>query len=160
VLTIEDKVHMKTKRAAIEKFFSAKAFAAIGASDNRKKFGNMAFRAMMDHGMAVYPVNPRRVTVEGVKCYPSLLELPDTVTSAVTMIHPSATEQVIFDCIQKKIDVVWMQPGSESRNAIDEAMANGITVISGQCIMMFIEPVVSAHAVHRWFSKLIGVYPR
>jgi len=151
---------MKTKRTTIEKFFAAKAFAVIGVSEDRRKFGNMAFRAMIDRRMLVYPVNPRRAAVEGIKCYSSVLELPETVTSAVTMIHPSATEQVIVDCIQKKIEVVWMQPGSESKKAIDEAVANGITAISGQCIMMFLEPVVSAHAVHRWFNKIVGAYPR
>lgn len=156
----KEKKHMKTDRTAIEKFFSAKAFAVVGVSGNRKKFGNMAFRAMTDRGMVVYPVNPHRMKVEGVKCYSSVLELPETVTSIVTMIHPAATEQMISDCIPKKIDVVWMQSGSESKNAIDEAVANGITVISGQCIMMFLEPVVSAHAVHRWFNKIVGAYPR
>jgi hypothetical protein len=38
--------------------------------------------------------------------------------------------------------------------------ASRITVISGQCILMFLEPVVSAHAVHRWINKVVGAYPR
>lgn len=151
---------MKSRLSTIEKFFSATAYAVIGASEDRKKFGNIAFRAMKERGMVVYPVNPNRESVEGCKCYSSVLELPDGVTSVVTMIHPAATERIINDCVKKKVEVLWMQPGSDSKIATDEAEANGITVIGGQCILMFLEPVGSAHAVHRWINKVVGAYPR
>lgn len=150
---------MKTRFSTVEKFFSATAYAVIGASGDRKKFGNTIFRAMKERGMVVYPVNPNRESVEGCKCYPSILELPDDVTSVVTVTHPAATERIIHDCGKKKVEALWMQLGSYSKSAKDEAEANGITVITGQCILMFLEPVVSAHAVHRWINKVVGAYP-
>ena len=54
---------------------------------------------------------------------------------------------------------IWMQPGSESAAAIAEAAKAGITVISGECILMFLEPVESFHAFHR-FVKVVGRYPK
>ena len=150
---------MKSRLSTIEKFFSATGYAVIWVSEDRKKFGNIAFRAMKERGMVVYPVNPNRESVEGCKCYSSVLELPDGVTSVVTMIHPAATERIIHDCVKKKVEVLWMQPGSDSKTAKDEAEASRITVISGQCVLMFLEPVVSAHAVHRWINKVVGAYP-
>lgn len=52
-----------------------------------------------------------------------------------------------------------MQQGSESKNAIDLCVKNGINVIAGECIMMYAEPVKSIHSFHRWINKLVGRYP-
>jgi hypothetical protein len=150
----------KSTLSSIEKFFLSPAFAVIGVSDNQKKFGNSVFRAMKEGKSAVYPINPRLTSVEGDKCYSSILEVPDTVKSAIIVIPPHATERVIADCVQKGIRALWFQPGSESDRAIDEAEINGITVISGQCLLMFLEPVTSAHSFHRWVNKFVGAYPR
>ena len=156
----ERKKYMKPKLSAIEKFFSATAYAVIGASEDRKKFGNIVFRSMKERGMVVYPVNPYRESVEGCRCYASIRDLPDGVSSVVTLTHPAATESIIHDIAKKKIDSLWMQPGSDSKIARDEAEANGITVLCGQCILMFLEPVASVHSVHRFINKMVGAYPR
>ena len=150
----------KSTLVSIEKFFSSPAFAVIGVSGNQKKFGASVYRAMKNAEHAVYPVNPHLTSIGGDKCYSSILEVPDTVKSAIIVIPPRATEQVIADCVQKGIRALWMQPGSESARAIDEAEINGITVVTGQCLLMFLEPVTSAHAMHRWFNKFIGAYPK
>ncbi len=149
-----------TIASSIEKFFSSPAFGVIGVSADRKKFGNIVYRAMKQRPFITYPVHPRLPMVEGDRCFASVADLPEKVKSLVTVVPPSATESVVAECVRRKIDVLWMQPGSESKLAIAEAEANGITVIQGQCILMFLEPVASAHAVHRWFSKIIGTYPR
>jgi predicted CoA-binding protein len=149
----------KNKASTIREFFSSPAIAVVGVSDNQKKFGNRVYCAMKARRLGVYPVNPRRTSVEGDNCYSSVLELPGEVKSAIVVTPPAATETIIADCVQKGIRVLWMQPGSESKRVIAEAEINGITVITGQCILMFLEPVVSAHAVHRWFNKIVGVYP-
>jgi len=115
---------------------------------------------MKERSLPVYPVNPRLTSVEGDKCYSSVLEVPNTVKSAIIIIPPHVTECVIAECVQKGIRTVWMQPGSESARAIEEAETNGIMVITGQCLLMFLEPVTSAHAFHRWVSKFVGVYPK
>lgn len=150
----------KINLSSIEQFFLSPAFAVIGVSGNQKKFGNSAYRAMKERKLPVFPVNPHLTSVEGDTCYPSILEVPDTVKSAIIVIPPRATETVIVDCVQKGIRALWMQPGSESDRAIDEAEINGLTVIKGQCLLMFLEPVTSAHAFHRWVNKFIGAYPK
>ena len=149
-----------TTASSIEKFFSSSAFAVIGVSADRKKFGNIVYRAMKKRTVVAYPVHPRLPMVEGDRCFSSVAELPEKVKALVTVVPPTATEAVVAECVRRKINTLWMQPGSESDLAIAEAEANGITVIQGQCILMFLEPVTSAHAVHRWFSKIVGTYPR
>jgi predicted CoA-binding protein len=141
-------------REAIEKFFSAEAYAVVGVSANRHKFGNVVFRAMREREFTVYPVNPRLSFVEDRICYKSVSDLPDEVLSVVIVIPPEAAEQVVAECKWKGIENVWLQPGAQSRQAIAYAKENDLNVIHGECVLMYLEPVESFHALHRWVKKL------
>ena len=143
----------------INKFFSSPAYAVVGASEDRKKFGNRVFQFMKAREFVVYPVNPGHDTVEGATCFATVMELPDDVKSVITVVPPKVTEHVLEDCIRKGIQGVWMQPGSESKDAIALAGKYGISVVHRECVMMFLEPVRSFHALHRWVKKLTGNYP-
>ena len=68
-------------RAPIDRFFDSEAFAVIGVSADRKKFGNAVFRKMRDAGLTVFPVHPTLASVEGEACYHSVGELPAEVKS-------------------------------------------------------------------------------
>jgi uncharacterized protein len=147
-------------RAPIDRFFDSAAFAVIGVSADRKKFGNTVFRNMRDAGLKVFPVHPTLDSVEGETCYHSVGELPAEVKSVVTVVRPTQSERVIPACAERGVTSVWMQPGSSSVPAIDTARAAGMNVVDGQCILMFLEPVKSIHKVHRWINKVVGTYPR
>lgn len=147
-------------RAPIDAFFDAKAFAVIGVSASRTKFGNTVFRNMRDAGLTVFPVHPALESVEGEACYHSVRDLPAEVQSVVTVVPPTQTERVIPACAERGVASVWMQPGSSSPPAIEAARAAGLNVVEGQCILMFLEPVKSIHKVHRWINKVVGTYPR
>jgi uncharacterized protein len=147
-------------RAPIDRFFDSEAFAVIGVSADRKKFGNAVFRNMRDAGLTVFPVHPTLDSVEGEACYHSVGELPAEVKSVVTVVPPPQTERVIPLCAERGVTSVWMQPGSSSVPAVDTARAAGMNVVDGQCILMFLEPVKSIHKVHRWINRVVGTYPR
>lgn len=147
------------EQSDIEHFFSAKAYAVIGVSANQRKFGNIVYRTMRDKGFTVYPVHPRLERVEGDPCLHGVPELPADVGSIITVVPPAQTEKVTREVLSGTIGAIWMQPGSESPAAVEAATGAGRTVIHGQCILMFIEPVTSVHALHRWIAKLIRAYP-
>ena len=70
-------------------------------------------------------------------------------------------QKILF--IQRTIAIIkniWMQQGSEAKDAINFCKDNGIDVVHGECILMFAEPVSSIHSLHRWINKLIGKYPK
>src|SRR6201999_3690678 len=46
--------------------------AVIGASLDRRKYGNKAVRAYVESGYTVFPVNPKETAIEGLKAYPKL----------------------------------------------------------------------------------------
>ena len=151
---------MAATKEAIEKFFSSAAYAVVGVSADQRKFGNKVFQSMRERKFEVYPINPKLQAVEGVRCFSSVMEVPDSVKSVVTVVPPQVTEEVLMLCAKKGIQAVWMQPGSEPKEAIQMGMKYNLALIHRECILMFLEPVQSIHTLHRWLNKLVGAYPR
>jgi hypothetical protein len=149
----------RTSHADIEAFFESSTYAVVGVSANRTKFGNVVFRLMGERQFAVYPVHPTLESVEGKRCYRTVADLPEDVRAVVTVVPPAVTEQVVRECLDRGIRHFWMQPGSESPAAVSAARTAGATVVQRECILMFLDPVESVHALHRWIKKLVGTYP-
>jgi len=61
-----------------------------------------------------------------------LPEKPDVVNLVV---QPRVTEEVVKECKRLGIKKVWMQPGSESKKAVNFCLENNIEVIYNICIM-------------------------
>jgi predicted CoA-binding protein len=120
-----------------EKFLQSQAFAVVGAAKNREKYGNKVLRCYMQHGLEVYPVNPRAGEIEGLACCAAVQDLPDTVQSISIITPPPVTEQVVQAAIAKGIKNIWMQPGAESPAAIADCREVGINCIAdGSCILV------------------------
>jgi predicted CoA-binding protein len=52
----------------IEKFFQSKVFGVVGASADRKKYGNKVLRCYLQHNKEVYPVHNTEKTIENIPC--------------------------------------------------------------------------------------------
>lgn len=107
----------------------SKVVAVIGASNDRRKFGNRAVRAFRQQGYTVVPVNPHEATVEGLKAYASILDVPGPVDMASLYVPPEIGEQVIGDIARKGIGEVWLNPGAESDALVARARALDIQPI-------------------------------
>ena len=79
---------------SIEDFLANHEVAVIGASDNKKKFGNIVLNKLKDNGYTVYPINPRLTEIDGIKCYPNIESLPETVKAAVFITKPEISEKI------------------------------------------------------------------
>jgi uncharacterized protein len=99
----------------------SKIVAVIGASSNRRKFGNRAVRAFVEEGYTVVPINPHAAEIEGLKAYASVLEVPGPIDMATLYVPPEVGEHVIDEIAQKQIPEVWLNPGSESDALIARA---------------------------------------
>jgi predicted CoA-binding protein len=115
----------------IHAFMSAGPWAVVGASTDRSKYGNMVLRNYQQRGMEVYPINPRADEVEGLKAYRSLADLPVKVRGISVITPPAITERVVEEAAAAGVEIVWMQPGAESAEAIARAEALGLGVIAG-----------------------------
>ena len=100
-----------------------KVVAVIGASNNRRKFGNRAVRAYLEQGYTVVPINPHEREVEGLKAYASVLDVPGTIDMASFYVPPDVGEQIIDEIARKQIAEVWLNPGAESDELIARARA-------------------------------------
>ncbi len=101
----------------------SKIVAVIGASNNRRKFGNRAVRAFRLRGYTVVPVNPHETEVEGLKAYKSVLDVPGPIEMASFYVPPEVGERVIDEIARKQIPEVWLNPGAESEALIARARA-------------------------------------
>jgi len=63
----------------IDEFISLRKFAIVGASDNPEKYGNEIIHDLKSRGYDVYPINPCLEEIDGIRCCPSLADLPVTV---------------------------------------------------------------------------------
>lgn len=100
--------------------------AVIGASADRRKFGNKALRAFREQGYRVIPINPTESEVEGEKAYPTVLDYPDTIDEATLYVHARAGLKVLDDIAKKGIPVVWLNPGADAPEVVLRARALGL----------------------------------
>jgi uncharacterized protein len=95
--------------------------AVLGASQDRRKYGNKAVRAYRDCGMRVLPVNPREATIEGLTAYPNLAVIEEPIDYVSLYLPPAVGIQLLPDIAAKKPREVWLNPGSESDDLLDAA---------------------------------------
>jgi predicted CoA-binding protein len=107
----------------------AKTVAVIGASSDRRKFGNKALRAFKRQGYHVIPVNPNEAEIEGMKTFASVLDIPDPVDMATLYVQPEVGEQVMDEIARKRIAEVWLNPGADHPAVIARAKQLGIDPI-------------------------------
>jgi predicted CoA-binding protein len=112
-----------------------KTVAIIGASNDRKKFGNKAVRAFLRQNYTVYPVNPNETEVEGLAAYPSILDIPVRPNMISLYVPPPIVLKILPDIAKKGCDELWMNPGTESDAALAEAERLGLTVIQACSIV-------------------------
>ena len=113
----------------------AKTVAVIGASSNRRKFGNRAVRAFQRQGYTVFPINPNEPEVEGLKTYRSVLDVPGAIDIATFYVPPHVGEQVMVEVAKKGITEVWLNPGSESDALVELARSLKIQPIEACSIV-------------------------
>jgi acetyltransferase len=89
----------------MEKLFSPRSIAFIGASNSMSKWGGIVLHNLKAGGYdgEVYPVHPREKEVHGYKAYASLAEVPGEVDLAILSIPASAIPGVLEDCVNKRI---------------------------------------------------------
>jgi predicted CoA-binding protein len=107
----------------------AKKVAVVGASSNREKFGNRALRAFRAQGYEVVAITPHEQKIEGVETYRSVLDVPGTLDMATVYVPPRIGVKLLPEFAQKGIPEIWINPGAESRELIEEARRLRLNII-------------------------------
>jgi predicted CoA-binding protein len=143
---------------AIEAFLDNPSLAVVGVSRSGNGFGNSACRALRAKGYRVYPVNWSAPTVDGVRCYSRLSELPEGVNAVLVVVPPEQALGIVREAAAAGIRHVWLQQGAESPAVLRLGADLGLSVIAGECILMFAKPT-GIHGVHHWLRRVTRRLP-
>ena len=79
-----------------------KSVAVIGASDTPSRIGGRPIHSMkaMGYGGRIYPVNPRRETVQGLAAFPSIRDVPEPVDCALIAVPAAIAVDALRDCAE------------------------------------------------------------
>jgi acetyltransferase len=130
----------------LEVFFSPKTVAVVGATENVGSVGRTLLWNLVTSpfGGTVYPVNPKRPSVLGVKAYKSVSDIPEQLDLAVIVTPPPSIPGIIKECGENGvrgaivISAGFKEIGPEGaaieREVLKEAQAANIRVIGPNCL--------------------------
>ncbi len=131
----------------LDKIFKPKRVAVIGASGNRSSVGYTVFRNLVGSGYSgvVYPVNPKRESVQGIHAYPTVTALPSIPDLAVICTPAHTVPGLVRECGTAGIKGIvinsagFKETGEEGRDLEDrvseEAAAfPGTRIIGPNCL--------------------------
>jgi 3-hydroxypropionyl-CoA synthetase (ADP-forming) len=142
-------VERKPNTEYLERFFEAKSVALVGASASPGKIGNAVLDSLANHdyGGRVYPINPTREEVMGLKAYPSLSAVPEPVELVVVTVALSLMPEILAECATKGIhNVIIVSAGGKELGGESErleatirglALQQQVRIIGPNCIGVF-----------------------
>ena len=122
-------------RSDLERFFSPKSVAIIGASQDLVTISGQPLSHLINHGYTgnLYPVNPRYQEILGHKCYPSLADLPEVPELALILINASRVADMLEQCGKKGVPyVVIFSSGFSETGGEGVALQQRLTDIARQ----------------------------
>ena len=130
----------------LEVFSCPDSVAVIGASRDQSKLGHGVLSNIIEHGYPgrVYPINRKADEILGLKCYPSVLDVPDPIDLAVVVIPNKYVAAALEECGQKGVKGViiisagFREAGLEGvrmeRELVAIAKRYGMRIIGPNCL--------------------------
>src|SRR6266705_4246928 len=89
------------RKQPLDAFFTPRSVAVVGATETAGSVGRTVFRNLLSSqfGGTVFPVNPKRASVLGVKAYPNLGAIPEPVDLAVVVTPAGSVPALIRECV-------------------------------------------------------------
>lgn len=109
--------------------------AVLGASRDRRKFGNKCVRAYLQAGWRVFPVNPHEREIEGQEVQTSLAGLPVEPDRVSIYLPPSVTRSLLPTLENLKGAQIWFNPGAADAEVLAAARRSGLDVRDGCSIL-------------------------
>lgn len=155
---------LRGQRKALEQFFAPTSIAVIGATEAPGSVGRTTLWNLVSSpfGGTVYPVNPKRPSVLGIKAYASVKEIPGRVDLAVICSPASTAPQVIRECAEVGIrsaiiiSAGFKEAGPEGIRLEQETLALAraarMRIIGPNCLGVMCPPT----GVNATFAHTIG----
>ena len=137
---------IRSESRALDAIFQPRNVAVIGATENAGTVGRTVLWNLISSpfGGTVYPVNPKRPSVLGIKAYPSILDVPDKVDLAVIVTPATAAPGIMAQCVDAGVKgVIIISAGFKEigpagveleRQVLEQARRGGIRLIGPNCL--------------------------
>ncbi|MGQ9598286.1 MAG: acetate--CoA ligase family protein [Anaerolineae bacterium] len=151
LLTTEPRAQPRVRpnTAYLELFFKARAVALVGASSTPGKIGNAVLDSLALHEYKgqVYPVNPKRDEIMGLRTYPDLLSVPPNTELVVAVVDLFQVPELIDQVAAKGVHNLVVVSGGGKELGGDRAVLeaqikeraaqNQVRVVGPNCIGVF-----------------------
>jgi acetyltransferase len=133
-------------------FFEPESIAVIGATEKAGSVGRTLLWNLIStpFGGTVFPINPKRASVLGIKTYPSLAALPQTVDLAVITTPAPTVPGVIAECVAAGvkgaiiISAGFKESGEAGtqmeRQILEQARQGNLRIIGPNCLGVMCPP--------------------
>ncbi len=102
----------------------------IGASNKPDRYSYKAFKMLKEYGHTPIPVHPVLATIDDCSVVASLESIATSAVDTITLyVNPEILKNYIDDIIRIKPKRVIMNPGTESDDAEQRLLKNGISVL-------------------------------
>ena len=112
-----------------------RTIAVVGLSSDAWRPSHGVAAYMQRTGRRVIPVNPNETEVEGLAAYRTILDVPERPKMVSLYVPPPVVLKILPDIAAKGCDELWMNPGTESDEALAEAERLGLNVIQACSII-------------------------
>jgi len=137
--------------------FNPKVVAIYGASARKGSVGHALMDNIIGSGFdgIVYPINPKRTNVLGVKTYNTILDVPDTVDLAIIATPAKSAPAIVEDCGIAGVSSVLLisagfaeagEEGKKLMNQIAETIRKYDMSLIGPNCLGFIKPSIKFNA--------------
>lgn len=145
------------RRLHLDAIFRPRSVAVIGASERPGSVGRTLLWNLISNpfGGTVYPVNPKRTNVLGIRAYPSVKDIPEPVDLAVIATPAPTVPGVVQECVEAGvkgaviISAGFKEIGEEGRRLEEQILAiarkGGMRIIGPNCLGVM-RPVTGLNA--------------
>jgi hypothetical protein len=129
-----DAIHDADARERLRIIREASSVALVGVSANPIRSSNFVASYLIRTPLTSYPVNPRYDEVLGLRCYPSLRDLPEVPDIVDIFRREDQIPAVVDEAIEVGARVVWFQLGLRNDAAAAKALDAGLEVVQDRCL--------------------------
>ncbi|PPJ14915.1 GNAT family N-acetyltransferase [Nocardia nova] len=159
LLSVRDSRERASEARSVGNLLAPRSIAVIGATPAASRVGGAVLANLLSGVFQgpVYPVNPNRTSVRGVRAYPTVHDIPDELDLAVVAVPAEEIKSVLDDCMAKGVKglVVLTAGFSETgpagyhaeRDLVDAARGHGMRVVGPSALgIANTDPAVSLNA--------------
>ena len=119
----------------IKKVFAMRKIAVVGMSPKEYRPSNYVAMYMDNKGYDIIPVNPGYETIQGKKCYHSLLDIPIDVDIVNVFRQSQFAPEIAKEAVSIQAKAIWLQDGVVSDEAYAIAKNAGLLFIMNDCML-------------------------